>query len=205
MVSISQLQRREQLGARNGGFSLVEVMVSAVIAAIVLTSAIASILMAMRTSLEVRYQDRALSALKSVADQFQNSPVTDQSTGGTKALFTATNGVETGYGMAWDTTKQAFTYPPAAASASIIVGTPNNAATAGSLDVPLGTVDTGQGVDAAVMCSITREVSAVTDAAVTTNYGGTLMEGVFRARYTVFNKQKQLQIRVLRNINPSDS
>ena len=207
MVSLRQLRQPRVFVGTQQGFTLVEVMVSSMIFLIVMMGGIGSMLLAMRMTLETRYQDRAMTALKSIADQFQNSPITDRSTSATKILFTSTNGVETGYGMAWDTVKQTFTYPPASASATIIVGTPAAAPVdVGSLIIPLGSVDaSGTAADDAITCTITREVSAVADSAVTTTYGGTLVEGVFRARYTIMNKQKTLSIRVLRNLNPSDS
>src|SRR5947208_3011216 len=111
MVSKRQIQSFSLRAKCAKAFTLVEVMVGAVLFVVILMAVMGSLLTAYKLVLVARYQDRVMNALTSIADQFQNGPPYDKSKGALKAMYTVTSTTTDGTGLAWDTTRQGFTYP----------------------------------------------------------------------------------------------
>jgi prepilin-type N-terminal cleavage/methylation domain-containing protein len=187
--------KRCPLPSRLKGMTLVEVMVAASLFVIVMLGAMAGVLAAYRLTLSTRYQDRALNAMVSIIDQFQNSPSFDHShpPGALKTMFEVTT-VPTGTGLAWDQSKQCFIYPGGTLPTGAIEGD------AAGLVIPLNTVGSS---DLPIEATITREVTDRTPSSAR-DAAGKLVEGKFVLTYQIFGHPKSLQFRVLRNLNPSD-
>lgn len=181
------------------GFTLVEVMIGTVIFVIAMMGMLGTTLLAYRYTLMSRYQERAANALISIADQFQNSPYTDQSSPSLapKKLFEDTTASgPTGLGMAWDSDKQFFVYPGTAITDTIVQGT------ATDLTIPLKTVSD---TDNLIVGHITREVQPFADpyAASATTTTSSMWLGTFTITYSFLGTQT-IKIQVLRTVTPTD-
>jgi prepilin-type N-terminal cleavage/methylation domain-containing protein len=181
--------------SRTKGMTLVEVMVAASLFVLVMMGALSGMMAAYRLALTTRYQDRALNAMVSIVDQFQNSPTFDHShpPGSLKTMFAVTT-VPTGTGLAWDVNKQCFIYPGGTLPTGAKEGDANG------LVIPLNTVG---GTDLPIEATITREVTDRTPSSAR-DAAGKLVEGKFVLTYQIFGNPKTMQFRVLRNLNPSD-
>lgn len=197
MVSTTLIHKKQ--AEKKNAFTLVEVMVAAIIFAISMLAILGTIIASYRLTLTSRYEDRAFSALKTVADQFANSPTTDSEAAVTpanpnqyKTFFLETGGTVTGTGMAWDSTHKTFVFPTTT-NADLVVGT------ADGLSVNLGTVSDTVQTNATAL--LKRQVDYITP---DEGKVGGLARAILSADLSYAGRTRTFKIVVLRNLNPTD-
>lgn len=226
----SGAQRRLNRRSLRGGFTLVEVMVTAVLFVMIAVAALATVTQSYRLSIRGRYQNQAMNALKSVANQFQSTinytyrplgapsatPIAAplvEAVGSDpldrraeKRLWmitdTAVAGVGTGSGMDWSAELRSFIYPADPGEPGLA-----DAADLGML-VPLGTAS-NRATDAeaeATVAAAGRSLQATVTREVSAIAGTTMRRGTFRAtyRFPSDNADTVLTVVAVRDLSPTD-
>jgi prepilin-type N-terminal cleavage/methylation domain-containing protein len=151
------------------GFTLVEVMIAALVAAVALLALLGTAFMAYKINQKARLRDNARSVLRTYVDQFQRlGYATDSSV--TRMLFTPTGSTEyTGLGLRWGQLSDEANYVGAPTTLNVDIGSPGSP----------------------VIATVTRNVSFVTSS--TGNGGsspsndgiGILLRADFRITYSL--------------------